>query len=124
MNTVESKYRGKKEFLLVYCKLIAAARFRGVVYYEDIGRILGITTTGSHMGKQTGQVLGEISEDEHLVGRPMLSAVAVGRSRYPGPGFFTLARNLEKLHAETDGEERAFWESERDKVYDTWDPLK
>ena len=76
MTIVKAKYRGTKEFLLAYMKLITAAQYRGVVYYTDIAKILGIEKPGHHMGREVGQLLGEISENEHQAGRPMLSAVA------------------------------------------------
>ncbi|MFQ5401031.1 MAG: hypothetical protein ACE5E7_15710 [Anaerolineae bacterium] len=43
--------------------------------------------------------MGEIAADEMKRGRPLLSAVAVGVSGQPGPGFFALARQLGRLDA-------------------------
>lgn len=68
--------------------------------------------------KEVGQMLGEISEDEVHAGRPMLSAVVVGVSGKPGPGFFGLAGDLGRLS--DGGDQQAFWEQERDAVYDAW----
>ncbi|MCY4025466.1 MAG: hypothetical protein OXH75_04025 [Acidobacteria bacterium] len=48
----------------------------------------------------------------------MLSAVAVNPQGYAGTGFFGLARELGRLHG-TQGED-AFWEAERDAVYEVW----
>ena len=62
--------------------------------------------------------MGAISEDEAVAGRPMLSAVAVNPQGYAGTGFFGLARELGRLHG-TQGED-AFWEAERDAVYEVW----
>ena len=120
MTTIGSKYRGKREFLLVYCELIQAARYQGIVYYKRIARLIGIEEPGHHMARQVGQVLGEISEDEHAAGRPMLSAVAVASDDHPGDGFFTLARNLGLLDSEDESQMQEFWERQRDRVYDTW----
>lgn len=39
--------------------------------YQDIAVIMGIIVTGSNMGKETGKILGAISEDEVDAGRPM-----------------------------------------------------
>ncbi|MFX0199082.1 MAG: hypothetical protein ACFFCW_23415 [Candidatus Hodarchaeota archaeon] len=113
MTTVGSKYRGTKEFLLIYSKLITAASFRGFVSYTNVARILGTDSPGHHMARQVGQVLGEISEDEHRVGRPMLSAVAVSTSGYPGEGFFKLAHDLGRLFSTNKDGEHDFWISER-----------
>jgi hypothetical protein len=43
--------------------------------YQDIAVILGVPIQGEHLAKDVGYLLGEISEDEVLNGRPMLSAV-------------------------------------------------
>ncbi len=120
MTTVGSKYRGTQEFLLVYMKLISTAQHRGIVYYTEIARILGIEQLGQHMGREVGQVLGEISEDEHRLGRPMLSAVAVSSKGSPSEGFFNLAERLGKYSGSSKTDEKLFWESERDPVYDAW----
>ena len=120
MSTVANKYRGAREYSLVYAELITAARYRGTVTYQEIALIMGLHPAGAHMGTETGQVLGEISEDEHLRGRPMLSAIAVGVSEFPGDGFFALAGKLGKLTDSTADGKRKFWEKERDAVYETW----
>jgi len=68
MSTVGSKYRGTKEYQLVYCKLLSAAQRHDEAFYTEIAEILGIATTGHHMAREVGQVLGEVSEDEHNAG--------------------------------------------------------
>ena len=118
MSNVESKYRGTKAYALVVSELITAAKYRGTFTYMEIANILGIHKPGSHMAKQVGKILGEISEDEASLGRPMLSAIAVGVEGKPGPGFFGLARDLGKLTAGDD--EQKFWEKERKAVYEYW----
>lgn len=122
MTTVGSKYRGTQEFLLVYRQLITAAQYRGLVTYTQVARILGIHSLGHNMARQVGQVLGEISEDEHNTDRPMLSAVAVGSGGMPGEGFFVLARRLQKFTGANSADERRFWETERERVYEVWQP--
>ena len=118
--TVLTKYRGKKEFILAYGELISAARHRGTVTYQEIAELVGLPTRGSYMGAEIGHLLGEISEDEHRHGRPMLSAIAVSVSGMPGPGFFELARNLGKLDTAGAEQERDFWKKEKVAVYATW----
>jgi len=75
---------------------------------------------GAHMGKEVGHILGAISEDEHLQGRPMLSAVAVGVSGEPGNGFYLLARDLGKLKDDSAEARKLFWETEIVAVYKEW----
>jgi len=83
MSVVSDKYRGSKEYFLVYCELIKAARYGGLTTYQAIAQIMGLPLTGHHMSAETGHILGEISEDEINHGRPMLSAIAVGASDRP-----------------------------------------
>ena len=116
----ESKYRGSKEYHLVFCKLIATAQNRTTVSYVEVAAILGIYTPGNHMAKQVGLVLGEISQDEHSAGRPMLSAVAVAVNGRPSKGFYELARILQKLSSSNGELELAFWKDERKSVYEIW----
>ncbi|HEX8906918.1 MAG TPA: hypothetical protein VF771_18855, partial [Longimicrobiaceae bacterium] len=68
------KYAGSKEFLVVYAELIRAAQYRGVTTYQHVAAVVGLPPQGSHMGKEVGQLLGEISHAEERAGRPMLSA--------------------------------------------------
>jgi hypothetical protein len=118
MPIVQSRYRGKTVYYHVHAQLVRAAEYRGITTYQDIALIMALPISGSHMGAQTGHILGEIVEDKVNAGRPMLSAVAVGVNGKPGPRFFTLARELGRSISGND--ERAFWASERDRVYDAW----
>jgi hypothetical protein len=113
----QSKYRGMKEFALVYNELITAAKYRGTVTYQEIAQIMGLPLSGNHMSREVGWILGEISAYELENGRPMLSAIAVGVNGKPGQGYFEWARKLGRLTTE---DEWAFWESECKAVYDTW----
>jgi hypothetical protein len=122
MTTLSNKYRGTREYQLVYCKLLSAAQRHDEVLYGEIAEILGIPTNGHHMAREVGEVLGEISQDEHNAGRPMLSAVAVSQKGFPGDGFFVLARTLELLATTESADELKFWMAEEGKVYDTWKP--
>jgi len=117
MSIVGNRYRGTKDYSLVYAELITAAKYRGTVTYQEIAKIMGLPLRGSHMGKEIGWILGEISEDEVANSRPMLSAIAVNVQGAPGSGFFELARQLGKLGGEN---EQEFWEAERQQVYATW----
>jgi len=118
MSVVKDKYRGTTIYFHVLAELVRAAQYRGLTTYQDIAVIMGLPTRGSHMGSATGHILGELSEDEVLAGRPMLSAVAVSVAGKAGPGFFELARTLNRFPASET--ESAFWESERQRVYEAW----
>lgn len=118
MSVVQDKYRGTPQYVRVLAELVRAAEHRGVTTYQDIAVIMGLPLRGSHMGRETGLILGEISEDEVRAGRPMLSAVAVGVNGKPGSGFFSLARELGRLTSNND--ELEFWQAERLAAYEAW----
>lgn len=120
MADISSKYRGSVQYHLVYCELIRAARYRGFTTYQAKAQIMRLPLKGSHMGKEVGQMLGEISEDETTRGRPMLSAVAVSVSGSPGPGFYSLARQFGRLSEEGKAEQEKFWKDEVSAVYKAW----
>ncbi len=118
MATVKSKYRGTTKYVHVLAELVRAAQYRGITTYQDIAVIMGLPIRGAYMGTETGQILGEISEDEVCAGRPMLSAVAVNVNGKAGPGFYALAKELGRMsNGEGDAE---FWEREVKAVYDAW----
>ena len=54
MPVVSDKYRGSKEYHLIYCELMNAARYRGVITYQAIAQIMGLPLTGNLMGKGHG----------------------------------------------------------------------
>ena len=58
------KYRGQKIYHIVYHELIMAARYHGVITYQEIARLMGLPKSGNFMGKELGEILGEISADE------------------------------------------------------------
>ena len=61
------------------------------------------------MGKELGEILGEISGDEITYNRPMLSALAVGVSGEPGDGFYSWAKGLGRLHDNSEEGHKQFW---------------
>ena len=120
-----NKYRGTTTYHKVFCRLIQAALARQTIHYEDVAAIMNLQGKGQHMSKETGHILGEISEDEHNQDRPMLSAVVVqktGKEKgIPGDGFFGLAVDLGKLDPNaTDQGKRQFWENELQDTYTQW----
>jgi hypothetical protein len=50
MNAEQSRYRGKKEYALIYTELITAAKYRGTVTYQEIAQIMCLPLTGKHKG--------------------------------------------------------------------------
>jgi len=120
MGVVPDKYRATAVYRDVYRELINAARYKGIVTYQELAQMMGLPISGQHMGSQVGWILGEISEDEHAAGRPMLSAVAVAVSGEPGEGFYELARKLGLLGEVPSEESRKFWRRQKEAVYETW----
>ena len=115
---IKPKYRGTTLYFHVHAELVRAAQYRGVTTYQDIAVIMGLGSTGSHMGREVGYILGEISEDEVVAGRPMLSSVAVDVRGKVGEGFFTLARQLGRLSATSS--ESEYLSQERNATHDAW----
>lgn len=122
MTVVQDRYRGTQAYLLAYAELIAAARYKGTTTYGRIARLTGLPEMGHQMAREVGWLLGEISDDEHRHGRPMLSAVATRADGTVGGGFYDLARALRKLESEDPEDEHRFWETERKRAYETWKP--
>ncbi len=120
MPKTRSTYRNSPEYAMVYSELITAAKYRGYITYQEIAKLLGWPLQGQWMGAEIGKLLGQISEDEHACGRPLLSAIAVSTTGRPGPGFFEWARQLRRLDSEDKAEEKAFWEKESRAVHETW----
>jgi hypothetical protein len=79
---------------------------------------MGMWLAGRAFLRRIGSILGELSEDEHRAGRPLISAVVVAsETAVPGGGFFELARRLGLLKAE---EKDSFYIQELRRVYDYW----
>ncbi len=120
MSICKDKYRGTIKYALVYRELITAATYRGTITYQEIAAIMELPLTGSHMAREVGQILGEISEDEVNNDRPMLSAVAVSKDGRSSEGFFDLAESLGRLTERDEATDKQFWENERKALYKIW----
>jgi hypothetical protein len=117
----EHKYLGTQEYDAACERLKALARQRGKpIGYSPIFTIMKLSP-GNHAAKEAGRMLGEISEQMHLAGKPMLSALVINQQQgTPGGGFFDLAVQLGKLPAgASDQEKIAFWKKELAAVYAT-----
>jgi hypothetical protein len=106
----------------VRAALIEAARDGRLLTYPDVAAMMGLPETGQAMGLKVGSVGDAINEVDQQAGRPMLSALIVKtKSRVPGEGFYRGAFALGRTTPfGVDGSDRAFWERERDAVYNEW----
>lgn len=120
MPIVPDKYRGTVTYSIALMELVRVAQVRGLLLYQELALAVGLPLQGAYMGAELGHLLGEISEDEHEHHRPMLSAVVVGKGGQPGPGFYSLGRQLERLVGDGVPTETSFWETEKEAVYSTW----
>jgi len=110
MAPLKPRYRGRKEYALIYCRLIAAAIVKEYVTYDEISKIMfGKPIQGPGMAGHVGYLLGEINENEAKYDRPMLSAVVMGKNNDPGPGFYAFAEELGKLQSNATEEQRTFF---------------
>lgn len=123
---VPDKYRGTEQYRLARNELIRIASSGREVYYMDLALVMGLRKADQKMNQNIAQEVShaasEISEDEHLQDRPMLSAVLIReREKDPGKGFFDLAKNLGRLGNDpSENGKRRFWEKEKVNVYATW----
>ncbi|MEM9943337.1 MAG: HNH endonuclease [Planctomycetota bacterium] len=117
MPIVQDKYRGTPEYDEVREILIQAALNNTLLPYTPrLSQILNLEP-GNSMATELGLILGAISEDEHLQGRPMLSAAAISKKNRPGNGFFDLAKSLGKRVGR---DKDQFWQRELELVYAYW----
>lgn len=116
----QDKYRGTTTYFRVYAALVNAAECRGLLTYQEIAQIMGLPLSGNHMGREVGNMIGVISEDEIAYGRPMLSAIVVGVNGKPGDGFYDWASKLGRFEGEGKEARERFWQQEREAVYETW----
>ena len=96
--------------------LIEIAKNRQTITYSDLVRKVN-TINFEPVSYGLSAMLGEISSEEYIAGRGMLTAVVVLKDDgIPGSGFFELARALGKSFPD----ELKFWVDELNKVYSYW----
>jgi hypothetical protein len=119
MPIVSDKYRGTVKYYQALAELIFCARNRRTTNYSHIAHVVGIPEKGNYMGREVGHLVGEISEDEVIHGRPMLSVLVVNKREpnLPSTTFFDLARRLGVLENMAND---AFWQHERDRLFQIW----
>jgi len=106
--------RAKKET----CKILSGkAAARQMVTYGDLAREVAAVRFEAHE-PALWHLIGEISEEEELAGRGLLSVIVVHKKgdMEPGPGFFQLA----SAHGRDVTDQTAFWISEVKRVFDYW----
>lgn len=119
---IEHKYKETSEYnaVLERLKLIASNRHR--TDYSTVFAIMNLRP-GNHAAKEAGHLLGEICDQMHKEGKPMLSALVVRQDTgKPGHGFFEMATRLGKLPANAGEQEKdEFWKREVNAVFAaTW----
>ena len=107
----------------IYEKLKEIARNRSKIHYKELATLFGMPFETSGDRNQLYDKLYEISTNEHLDSKPMLSAVVVHEPSFdalqlPGWGFFKLAMSLGKWDGK--GDKRKFFYAEIKRVYDRW----
>ena len=79
----------------IYEELKRVAARATTVTYSEIAPLADLDMEDPSHRDEIGQLLGEISEYEHGMNKPLLSVVVIHRDdNMPGPGFFKLAKRL------------------------------
>jgi len=116
---ITSRYAGTQEYNLVFKRLKEIASNRRSTDYSTIFAIMKLKG-GHHASREAGHLLGEISVETHMAGKPMLSAIVVNQTGRPGKGFYELATKLGKLEPKASDDDREnFWRREVNAVFAT-----
>jgi hypothetical protein len=107
----------------LYEKLKEVAQNRGKIHYKELATMLGMPFETNEDRNQLYHKLGEISRNEHLEGRPLLSVIVVqqsslGKLQIPGKGFFELAIELGRWDGK--GKMEKFFYDELKRVWKEW----
>jgi hypothetical protein len=115
LNEIEEKVREK---------LIEIAQKQANITYQKLSDEckLGLDMSNPDHNNQLAHILGDISVDEHLNKRRMLSAVVFrSDTNMPGEGFFNLAKELGKLKTYAKEKDKLdFFVSELKELYAFW----
>ncbi|MCH8807058.1 MAG: hypothetical protein IH986_13340 [Planctomycetes bacterium] len=99
----------------LYERLIEVASAQKCVYYREIAPLVNLDMSLPPDRAEIGRLLGEVSQHEHALGRPLLSLVVISHEgNKPGKGFFTLARDLGVY---TGPDEDTYWNTELKRVW-------
>lgn len=97
--------------------LVERARLRGMIPYSELVRKM-TTVLLEPNDHALGAMLGEVSVEEDAAGRGMLTVIVVHKEgdMQPGPGFFELARQLDRDTSDN----LKYWIDELKKVHAYW----
>ena len=97
--------------------LVRTARAETTISYSELAEEVQAIPLEPHSTAMDG-ILGDLSEEEDMYGRGMISAVVVHKEgdKRPGKGFFELAK---KLGYDTSDKE-LLWVQQLSKVYGYW----
>ncbi len=102
----------------LYTRLQAVAREQRTAAYSEVAPVAGVDTANPHFAAVLGAMLDEINRVEAGNGRPLISAVVIGKETgMPGQGFFKCARDLRRYDGKDD---LAYWLTELRQVFDYW----
>jgi hypothetical protein len=102
----------------IYDRLVQVARSGDLVTYGEIAPLAGLDMADPGDRSRIAHILGEISTEEHQLGRPLLSAVVVLQDQNkPGEGFFHLARELGVYQGKSDDD---YFVQEVKRVHQYW----
>lgn len=102
-----------------YERLVETACSGRTITYDDLAREIGLDILNCDDRQELVRILEAIAFRENAAGRPLLTAVVViPEIRYPGKGFFILARELGFNHFD---DERSYYHYELKRVYDFWE---
>jgi hypothetical protein len=97
--------------------MIARAKVRGTIPYSDLAAQIKSINLTAH-DPRLFHLLGEISSEEDLAGRGMLTVVVVHKvgDMEPGPGFYELAKQLGR----SSSNRMKCWVDELHRVHAVW----
>lgn len=81
---------------------------------------LGLNMDIKHEKQLLGEILDEISEDEHKAGRPLLSAMVIGKKNGQGDRFFKLCEGLGMGEWKTLKADEDFLQNQIEACWDFW----
>lgn len=97
--------------------MIKSARRQETIAYSEL--VLAVRSISFDPRAQAFfALLGQVAEEEHRAGRPLLSVVVVHKDgdKMPGPGFFELARALGR----SSNDRLELWMRELKETFDYW----
>jgi hypothetical protein len=95
------------------------ARRRATITYRELARAAGVAPP--HSIHKTTLALESLMRADAEAGRPLLAAVAVGKTGRPRPGFFQTLRALGRYHGpDTGPDAEAAHDRERAAVTAAW----